>query len=141
MRPEDTGTVRSSKFYYTKGGNNLFIPNWQSNLTDEENVRVILKNIHSKKIFRNYGITIGALAEDLNYSAMLEYAISLENKGYHPFGGYASSTSINNPTYCAKFARGVAEAGGFDWSWYVFTGRQNVEDVEDSSNSKIIIIK
>ncbi len=134
--PKDTGVVRSSNFYKA-----LRIPNWNSGLKEEENVKIILEKIHNSSIFINYGVTIGALAKNLDYNAMLDYALSLEKKGYHPFGGYENSTAIENPTYCAKFARGVAESGGFDWSWYVFTGKQNVEDVKTENHSPIIIIE
>jgi len=92
-------------------------------------------------MFKGYGTIMGTLAEGLDFKAMLKYATEMEKNGYHAFGGYESSTNSSNPTYCAKFARGCAEAGGFDWSWYVLTGKANVEDVNRVNQNGIKTIK
>ena len=134
--PEDTGAVRSSKNF-----SGLAIPDWDFNKTDEQNVSTIVTALHKSPVFKGYGTIMGALGEGLDFKAMLKYATEMEKKGYHPFGGYTSSTNSSNPSYCAKFARGCAEAGGFDWSWYVLTGKANVEDVNRVNQKGIKTIK
>jgi len=133
--PADTGTVRSSSSYV-----GLRVPNWKSNLTADENVRKILTKLHNGE-FVEYGTIMGSLAKDLDYDKMLTYALSLEKKGYHPFGGYHNSTNIKNATYCAKFARGVAKEGGFNWDLNRFSGEGNVKEVKKDYDSPIIIMK
>ncbi|MEM1002697.1 MAG: DUF6695 family protein, partial [Bacteroidota bacterium] len=135
-RGVDEGAVRSSANY-----RGLSIPNWNFELSNEENVDRIVNALHNSPVFKGYGTIMASLAEGLDYKAMLKYAQEMEAKGYHAFGGYGSSTNCNNPTYCAKFARGVAEAGGFNWTWYVLTGKANVEDVNRTNRNGIKTIK
>jgi len=134
--PEDHGAVRSSKSF-----SKLSVPNWDFSKSNEANVTNILTALQKSPVFKDYGTIMGSLAEGLNFKAMLKYATDMENKGYHPFGGYSSSTNPNNATYCAKFARGVAEAGGFDWSWYVLTGKANVDDVNRTNKNGVKTLK
>lgn len=97
--------------------------------------------MHKSPVFKGYGTIMGTLADGLDYKAMYKYATEMEKKGYQAFGGYHSSTKQGNATYCAKFARGVAEAGGFDWSWYVLTGKANVDDVNRVNQNGVKTIK
>jgi len=131
--PADTGAVRSSASF-----SGLSVPNWDFKKSDIDNVSNILKTIKNSSVFKGYGTIMGTLAEGLNFKAMLKYATEFEKKGYHPFGGYSSSTNPSNPTYCAKFARGVAEAGGFDWSYYVLSGKANVDDINKTNQCGVI---
>jgi len=134
--PTDQGAVRSSKNF-----SGLSIPDWDSSKSNEQNVSTIITALHRSPVFKGYGTIMGTLAEGLNFKSMLKYATEMEKKGYHAFGGYGSSTSSSNPSYCAKFARGVAEAGGFDWSWYVLTGKANVDDVNRVNQNGVKTIK
>ena len=135
-RGENQGSVRSSKNF-----SQLKIPNWDFSVDDVQNVNNILKSLKSSKLFTGYGTIMGTLIEDLDYNAMLTYATTIENQGYHSFGGYSSSTNVNNATYCAKFVRGVAGAGGFDWSFYILRGRANVKDANNQEGCGIFEIK
>lgn len=135
-RGVDEGAVRSSANY-----RGLSIPNWDFDKSNEYNMDRIVDALHKSSIFKGYGTIMASLAEGLDYKAMLKYAQEMEAKGYHAFGGYGSSTNGSNPTYCAKFARGCAEAGDFDWSWYVLTGKANVEDVNRTNKNGIKTIK
>lgn len=134
--PTDQGAVRSSKNF-----SGLAIPDWDSSKTNEQNVSTIVTALHNSPVFKGYGTIMGTLAEGLDYKAMFKYATEMEKNGYQAFGGYHSSTKQGNATYCAKFARGVAEAGGFDWSWYVLTGKANVDDVNRVNQNGIKTIK
>jgi RHS repeat-associated protein len=126
-RGENDGAVRSSKNFP-----GLRLSNWDFNKTDKENVTTILTKLHNSPIFAGYGKIIGALAKNLDYNSMLTYARNAESEGYLPFGGYHNGYNVcNNATYCAKFARGVGDAGGIDWDWNSFTGEGNVEDIEE----------
>lgn len=62
--------------------------------------------------------------------AFLSYAINTESAGYVNFGGYTSGCAIGNATYCAKFARCTAKAGGMGFWPFVFTGQGNVESAQ-----------
>lgn len=127
------GAVRSSKNFGA-----LSIPNWDFDKTNEQNVTSMLTALKKSSIFKGYGTIMGSLAEGLDYKAMLKYATEFESKGYHPFGGYFSSTNPKNATYCAKFARGVAGAGGFDFSMFTYNGKQNVNDVNNTDGNGIV---
>ncbi|MEJ1239602.1 DUF6695 family protein [Chryseolinea sp. T2] len=126
-RGKDEGAVRSSKNY-----RGLSIPNWDFGKSDNENMTAILTKLHKSPLLAGYGTIVGALAKNLNYGAMLGYARGAESEGYLPFGGYTGGYNYcNSATYCAKFARGVGAAGGFDWDWDTFTGLGNVGDVTE----------
>jgi hypothetical protein len=136
VRGVDEGAVRSSKNF-----SGLSIPNWDFSLSKSENVTNILTKLHNSSVFKGYGTIMGALAEGLDSKKMLKYATQMEAMGYHPFGGYSSSTNSSNPTYCAKFARGVAGAGGYDFSFSVMTGQENVDDVYRSNKLVKVSLK
>jgi RHS repeat-associated protein len=126
-RGENEGSVRSSKNY-----RGLSVPNWDFCISDDENVGAILTKLHGSPLLAPYGRIVGALAKNLDYGKMLAYARGAEREGYLPFGGYESGYNYcNSATYCAKFARGVGAAGGFDWDWNTFSGYGNIEDVTE----------
>ena len=130
------GAVRSSKNY-----SGLSLPDWDSKKTDKENTTNILTAIHNSPIFKGYGRTMGALANNVNYGAMLSYARYAEDEGYRAFGGYHNGYDVcSQATYCAKFARGVGAAGGIDWGWNTFTGQGNVNDIHEDYGTDIITI-
>jgi RHS repeat-associated protein len=131
--PADTGAVRSSASF-----SGLSVPNWDFKKSDIDNVSNMLTTIKNSSVFKGYGTIMGTLAEGLDFKAMLKYATEFEKKGYHPFGGYSSSTNPSNPTYCAKFARGVAGAGGFDWSYYVLSGKASVDDINKTNQCGVV---
>ena len=135
-RGENEGSVRSSANF---SGLRLNF-NWDFNQSDDENVTKILTALHGSPLLRRYGMIVGALAKDLDYDAMLSYAQEMENLGYLPFGGYTTSCGIGNSTYCAKFARGVAGAGGMSFAPGTFTGLANVKAASSRSGSNIISI-
>ena len=133
-RSENQGAVRSSKNYSA-----LRIPDWDEGQSEASNVDSILSRLHRSRLLARYGQIKGALAKNLDFCAMEAYAEEMESTGYHDFGGYGSGTAIGNATYCAKFARGVAKAGGHDFSMYSgFTGLHNVEDVSSQYGTDII---
>ncbi|WP_338813086.1 DUF6695 family protein [Bernardetia sp. Wsw4-3y2] len=124
-RGTDEGAVRSSKNF-----SQLRIPDWNFSKTEEENVTAILTSLHYSTIFKGYGTIMGALAKGLNYQPMLNYARKAESMGYLPFGGYSCGYNLLScGSYCAKFARGVGDAGGIDWDWDTFTGEANIESL------------
>jgi RHS repeat-associated protein len=126
-RGENEGAVRSSKNY-----RGLSLPNWDFCKSDNDNVTAILTKLHKSPLLAGYGTIVGALARNLNYDAMINYARSAENEGYLPFGGYLGGYDYcSSETYCAKFARAVGVAGGFDWDWNTFSGMGNVGDVTE----------
>jgi len=135
-RGVDEGAVRSSKNY-----SSLRVPNWNFDNPDNVNVLNIMTKLHSSPLLSDYGTMIGALAKGLNYSAMLSYARDVEDLGYHPFGGYGSGYGYSSATYCAKFARGIGDAGGVDWDWDSYTGRANVGDIAKDYQFSILTIK
>lgn len=135
VRRKDDGVVRSSKHV-----KRLSVPSWNFTKEDDDNVKAIISKLSASGIFKGYGKIVGAMAKGLKYDEMLTYAEEMENKGAIPFGGHSSSCSIENPTYCAKFARGVGEAGGVDWDFNSLRGTASVEDiVNDFESSKIEI--
>ena len=134
-RPDDTGTVRSSQFY-----SSLRISDWDFNLTNDENVTKILTDLRKSPLLKKYGTIMGTLVEGLDFKAMNKYATEMEKKGYHPFGGYGSSTKTNKATYCAKFARGVIKAGGFKMGVGAFNGGRNVIKASRKTSNSIIKI-
>ena len=135
VRRKDDGVVRSSKHV-----KRLSVPSWNFTKEDDDNVKAIISKLSASGIFIGYGKIVGAMAKGLKYDEMLTYAEEMENKGAIPFGGHSSSCSIENPTYCAKFARGVGEAGGVDWDFNSLRGTASVEDiVNDFESSKIEI--
>jgi RHS repeat-associated protein len=135
-RGKDEGSVRSSKNYRA-----LAIPNWDFKKTDTENVTAILTKLHNSSLLSGYGKIVGALAKNLNYGAMLAYARAAESEGYLPFGGYGGGYDFcKSATYCAKFARAVGAAGGFDWDWNTFTGLGNVEDVVEEYEVEMVTL-
>jgi RHS repeat-associated protein len=130
VRSKDEGAVRSSKNY-----KDLAIPNWDYTKTDTENVNIILEKLKESPKLSKYGRVIGALADNLDTAAMIEYARNAEKLGYIAFGGYSSGYDCTeSATYCAKFVRGVGDSGGIDWDWNTFTGEGNVEDIEEDYN-------
>lgn len=67
---------------------------------------------------------------------MLTYARGAEADGYWPFGGYSGGYNYcNSGTYCAKFARGVGDAGGVDWHFNTYWGIGNISDIEDEHHT------
>jgi hypothetical protein len=135
-RGENEGAVRSSRNF----GELILNYNWDFNMTDDENVTKILTTLHRSEKLRGYGMIAGALAKGLDYDAMLNYAQRLENMGYQPFGGYTSSCAVGNATYCAKFVRGVAGAGGMSFAPGTYTGFANLREAKRRSGSNIITI-
>ncbi len=135
-RGENEGSVRSSKNF-----EELELSDWDFNLSDKENVTRLLKELHASPLLAGYGRVVGVLAKDLDYKAMMSYARGAESKGYLPFGGYASGYNYENcATYCAKFARGVGNAGGVNWDWNTFSGAQNIYDIVDEYDSEYIVV-
>ncbi|PSL19288.1 DUF6443 domain-containing protein [Chitinophaga ginsengisoli] len=127
-RGQNEGSVRSSKNY----GRALMVPRWDFAKTDNDNVTAILLKLHQSPLLAGYGKIVGALAKNLDYSAMLNYARSAESEGYLPFGGYTTGYNVcNSATYCAKFARAVGAAGGVDWEFGTLYGIGNISDIED----------
>ena len=132
----DEATVRSSTNF--KG---LQVPNWNFVKSDEENVTSILNTLHNSSIFEGYGRILGALAKDLDADAMTNYALTSEKAGYVPFGGYSSRDyNVCTGSYCAKFVRGVGDAGGVDWHWDTLYGEGNIEDIESDYGVKRVEI-
>lgn len=126
-RGKDEGSVRSSRNY-----TGLMVPKWDFTKSDNENVVAILTKLHSSPLLAGYGRIVGALAKNLNYTAMLNYARAAESEGYLPFGGYSTGYNVcTSATYCAKFARGVGAAGGVDWHFNTLYGIGNISDIED----------
>ena len=134
-RKKNEGAVRSSKNY-----RGLKVPNWNFSRSNDENVMGILKSLRRSPLLNRYGKIVGALATGLDFTGMVSYGIQMENSGYVPFGGYASSCSIGNASYCAKFARGVGAAGGINFSWSSFSGAANVVDVSKIYQTSIKVI-
>jgi len=127
-RGENEGAVRSSKNY----GRRLYVPKWDFTKSDNDNVTNILTRLHKSPLLAGYGRIVGALAKNLDYKAMLNYAKSAESEGYLPFGGYSGGYNVcTSETYCAKFARGVGAAGGVDWHFNTLYGIGNISDIED----------
>ncbi|MEL7005581.1 MAG: DUF6695 family protein [Bacteroidota bacterium] len=135
-RGENEGSVRSSKNF-----SGLQVSNWDFDLTDDENVTMILQDLHKSPLLKGYGPVTGSLAKGLNFEKMLAYAMSMEEKGYVPFGGYSSNSAQDKATYCAKFARGVARAGGAMFNPLTFTGEGNVDIISHQHNSNKITIQ
>jgi len=139
-RGADQGAVRSSRnFPGSKDG--LSVPNWDFNLSDEENETRILGVLHNSTIFKDYGRVLGALAKNLDYDAMLNFAQTSEKAGYVPFGNYTGNDyNVCTGSYCAKFVRGVGAAGGIDWHWDTLYGEGNIEDIEDEYDTERVEI-
>ncbi|MBL4745944.1 MAG: hypothetical protein JKY08_06225 [Flavobacteriaceae bacterium] len=130
------GIVRSSNHISSFG-----IPNWDFNRTNIENARILMKKLLSSGKFKGYGKMIGAIAYNLDFGKMIEYALYIENKGIVPFGGHLKSAHRDNATYCAKFARGVAESGGMDWDFNTLRGTANINDIIETYKGDIIEIE
>ena len=130
-RGTDEGAVRSSKTFPR-----LIIPNWNDELTDDENVAAILNALDKGGVFKGYGRITGALYKELDYSSMLAKAEQIEQMGNVDFGGY--ETTDDCPTYCAKFARTVANAGGADFSIGTFTGEANIQEAANDSDTEVL---
>lgn len=130
------GIVRSSK--YVSG---LSIPDWDFDKSHKENAEAILKKLSSSGKFKGYGKMIAALGFNLDFKKMYDYACYIEERGLVPFGGHLSSDNKDNATYCAKFARGVARAGGMDWDFNTLRGSANVEDILETYGGEKFEIK
>ena len=134
-RGQNEGVVRSSDFSAA-----FRIPDWDFKKTDLDNAKAIMQTLINKGKFKGYGKMIGAVANDLDFNKMMEYALFMQNRGLISFGGHTNSSEKNNDTYCAKFARGVAECGGMDWDWDSLTGEASVNDVIETYEVEKIII-
>jgi hypothetical protein len=135
-RPIDKGIVRSKKTVI-----GLKTPYWNDNMSNIENVKNIINNLHQKSFFKSYGNIYGVLATDLDYDSMLTQAQEEENEGYKDFGGYLSGV-CGDATYCAKFARCVGASGGINFGFKTgvtdFSGIGNVMNVYNNYKNPII---